>query len=57
MIPEKAITEWSKLHTWPEQSQIEQDLLICRALVDLFSDPYLAKSLAFRGGQRVYDNE
>ncbi len=49
-LEKKALTEWSKLHAWSSQNQIEQDLLICRALVDLFSDPYLVKSLAFRYG-------
>jgi predicted nucleotidyltransferase component of viral defense system len=29
---------------------LEQDLVICRAVVDLFSDELLAREVAFRGG-------
>jgi predicted nucleotidyltransferase component of viral defense system len=34
--------------------QVEQDLVICRALAELFSHPLLAQSLAFRGGTALY---
>ncbi|MEQ9103996.1 MAG: nucleotidyl transferase AbiEii/AbiGii toxin family protein [Rhodothermales bacterium] len=34
--------------------QIEQDLVISRALVEIFSHPVLGKSLAFRGGTALY---
>ena len=34
--------------------QVEQDLVICRALVELFSHPVLAEALAFRGGTALY---
>jgi hypothetical protein len=34
--------------------QVEQDLDICRALVDLFSRPLVASALAFRGGTALY---
>ncbi|HAH58679.1 MAG TPA: nucleotidyl transferase AbiEii/AbiGii toxin family protein, partial [Bacteroidales bacterium] len=33
---------------------MEQDLVICRALVEIFSDEFLAKSLAFRGGTALH---
>lgn len=35
---------------WIDNAQIEQDLIICRALVAIFSDEFLASQLAFRGG-------
>ncbi len=54
MIPKHLITEWSKQHAWPLQNQVEQDLLISRVLVELFSDSHIAKSLAFRGGTALY---
>jgi len=54
MIPKHLITEWSKQHAWPLQNQVEQDLLISRALVELFSDNHIRKSLAFRGGTALY---
>ncbi len=34
--------------------QVEQDLVICRALVEIFSDDFLANSLAFRGGTALH---
>lgn len=51
MIPLAAITQWRSEHApWALDEQVEQDLIISRALVDLFSDPLIAKSLVFRGG-------
>ena len=35
---------------WPVQHQIEQDLLLCRAMVALFNDPFLKGQIAMRGG-------
>lgn len=32
---------------------MEQDLIICRALCDLFNDPFLAPKIAFRGGTAI----
>ncbi len=54
MIPEYAIKEWNKTVPWHRNEQIEQDLVICRALVALFNDEYLAKHLAFRGGTALH---
>lgn len=49
MIPEYAIREWNEFVPWTEKVQVEQDLIICRALVDIFSDEFLASQLAFSG--------
>ena len=54
MIPEYAIKEWNKTIPWHRNEQIEQDLVICRALVALFNDEYLASHLAFRGGTALH---
>lgn len=54
MIPEIAIQEWQEHAPWPSAEQVEQDLLICRALVAIYSDPYLAENLAFRGGTALH---
>ena len=35
---------------WAEPRQVEQDLIISRAIVALFTDPFLARELRFRGG-------
>ncbi|MDR1122250.1 MAG: nucleotidyl transferase AbiEii/AbiGii toxin family protein [Dysgonamonadaceae bacterium] len=54
MIPEYPIKEWNKTAPWHRNEQIEQDLIICRALIALFNDDYLAKHLAFRGGTALH---
>ena len=50
MIPAMNIVAWSKNAPWPEDRQVEQDLVICRALVEIFNDEFLRKELRFRGG-------
>jgi predicted nucleotidyltransferase component of viral defense system len=54
MIPQAYITEWSQHVPWQSNEQVEQDLVICRALVEIFSDEWLANSLAFRGGTALH---
>lgn len=54
MIPKNFITEWRNQHPWPLQNQVEQDLLISRVLIELFSNSHIASSLAFRGGTALY---
>ena len=49
MIPRDYITQWRERAPWTEDFQVEQDLVISRALVEIFSDPVLARALAFRG--------
>ena len=50
MIPQPYITEWSTRAPWPAESQIEQDLILSRLIVEIASDELLARELAFRGG-------
>ena len=50
MIPAQNIVAWGNLVPWTDARQIEQDLVISRALVEIFSDPMLRKALRFRGG-------
>ncbi len=54
MIPRDYITEWRAEAPWVQDFQVEQDLVICRALVAIFAHPVLAKTLAFRGGTALY---
>jgi predicted nucleotidyltransferase component of viral defense system len=54
MIPRDYITAWRAEAPWVQDIQVEQDLVICRALVELFANPVLAKALAFRGGTALY---
>lgn len=54
MIPRAYITEWQKNAPWRSNAQVEQDLIIERALVELFSDELINQSLAFRGGTALH---
>lgn len=54
MIPEAAITHWRNVAPWPQDAQVEQDLILSRALVEIFSDPMLAKALRLRGGTALH---
>lgn len=50
MIARRYIEEWKEFAPWPDNAQVEQDLVIERALVELFSDKMISENLAFRGG-------
>jgi predicted nucleotidyltransferase component of viral defense system len=39
---------------WGAQSQVEQDLLLCRAMVALFDDKFLSSQIAMRGGTLLH---
>jgi predicted nucleotidyltransferase component of viral defense system len=54
MIPRAYITEWRRHAPWPRSAQVEQDLVISRALVEIFRHPDLAGALAFRGGTALF---
>ena len=54
MIPKRYIYEWKKHAPWHSDAQIEQDLIIERILIELFSDEFLSENLAFRGGTALY---
>src|ERR1700681_3826989 len=50
MIPMMNIVAWSSVVPWVDMRQGEQDLIISRAIVDIFSDAFLQEQLRFRGG-------
>jgi len=54
MIPELHIRDWKKQAPWQNNEQVEQDLIISRAIVEIFSDDFLRNSLAFRGGTALH---
>jgi predicted nucleotidyltransferase component of viral defense system len=39
---------------WAAQYQVEQDLLLCRAMVALFDDKFLSNQIAMRGGTLLH---
>ena len=54
MIPRAHITAWRSRAPWSTDAQVEQDLVICRAVVELFGDEFLAREVAFRGGTALH---
>lgn len=54
MLPRRYIEEWKKFAPWPEDAQVEQDLVIEKTMLELFSDPFLQDRLAFRGGTALH---
>ena len=54
MIKERYIKAWAEEHPWKRSEQVEQDLMLSRALVAIYSDPFLAERLAFRGGTALH---
>jgi len=54
VIPRAHITAWRSAAPWATDAQVEQDLVICRALTDLYSEELLAREVAFRGGTALH---
>lgn len=54
MIPQAYLQAWAARSPWPDFRQVEQDLIICRALCDVFSTPALRGKVAFRGGTAIH---
>jgi len=54
MIERDSIVRWHDIAPWNDYAQVEQDLLISRALVAIFSDEFLSANLAFRGGTALH---
>ena len=50
MIPAQHIVDWGNVVPWADQRQVEQDLIISRALVEIFSDDILREAVRIRGG-------
>jgi hypothetical protein len=49
-----AVREWSVTHPWPLAAQVEQDLLLSRAVCEIARHPYLGRELVFRGGTALH---
>lgn len=50
MIPRAAITQWGTTHPWQTARQVEQDLLLSQAMIEIANDPLLGHELVLRGG-------
>ena len=54
MIHRESIKAWSVEYPWRLPEMVEQDLIICRAIASIFSDPFLARELAWKGGTALH---
>ncbi len=54
MIPESSIIQWREVASWPNDAQVEQDLIISRVLVEIFNHEFLKDKVAFRGGTALH---
>jgi predicted nucleotidyltransferase component of viral defense system len=54
VIPRAHVTAWRAQAPWPTDAQVEQDLVLSRALTELYGRPQLAVALAFRGGTALH---
>lgn len=45
---------WRQVAPWADDGMVEQDLVVSRALVEIFSDATVAAGLAFRGGTALH---
>ena len=57
MIPQYLIYQWRKTVPWRYDFQVEQDMVISRALVELYRLPEIRETLAFRGGTALKDRK
>jgi predicted nucleotidyltransferase component of viral defense system len=54
MISTADILAWRSEHPWVSNAQVEQDLIICRAMIELFARAVLPGTLAIRGGTALH---
>lgn len=54
MIAKVYIAKWQKYAPWKDLTQVEQDLIMSRVMVEIFSDDFLQEHLAFRGGTALH---
>ncbi len=50
MIPQAYLNQWATRAPWPQQHQVEQDLVLSRLIVEIARHELLGAELAFRGG-------
>jgi predicted nucleotidyltransferase component of viral defense system len=50
VIPRHEIAAWRAHAAWRTDAQVEQDLLLSRAMAAIFADDFLASQVAMRGG-------
>lgn len=54
MIPHAEIISWRNTAPWAGFDQVEHDLVLSRALCELYKNPLISESLVFRGGTALH---
>jgi predicted nucleotidyltransferase component of viral defense system len=54
LIPAANITAWRRQAPWPDDGQVEQDLILSRMMVEIANHDLLGPELAFRGGTCIH---
>ena len=54
MILQRQITQWRSKAPWPYLDQVEHDLVLSRAICDLYASPVVSENLVFRGGTALH---
>jgi len=54
LIPQANITAWRGNAPWADDAQVEQDLVLSRAVVELFAEDDLAGKIGLRGGTSLH---
>lgn len=54
MLPQAALNAWAQHAPWPNDLDVEQDLILSRAIIDIANHPLLGDELAFRGGTSLH---
>ena len=54
MITYDTVNAWGVSHPWISREQIEQDLLLSKAICEIYSNEFLSSELIFRGGTALH---
>jgi predicted nucleotidyltransferase component of viral defense system len=54
VIQRAFIAAWRSRAPWPQDAQVEQDLVLSRALVELYSESVIRSQVALRGGTALH---
>jgi predicted nucleotidyltransferase component of viral defense system len=54
LIPAANITAWRRQAPWPDDTQVEQDLILSRLMVEIANHALLGPELSFRGGTAIH---
>jgi predicted nucleotidyltransferase component of viral defense system len=54
MIPQTNIIAWRRQAPWGSPDQVEHDLVLSRAISELYANPIIVRNLLFRGGTALH---